>query len=318
MKCLILVESSNNQLKKTTLELISAAQALGGEIYALGESSLGSSELEQLKSFGVQKVFLSEAATSSKFVPAAFIHSFVQCYSELKPDVVLGTSHSLNRDYLPRCAFKSGVDFYSDVTEIATNSDGKLNIKKPLFSGKLYGEYSLANGAIVLFRPNQINQAPAAQSGNAETSKVAAGEAISNYQVTEVVQGQSGRADLTEANIIVSGGRGLKEAANFKLVESLANILGATPGASRAIVDAGWVDHGMQVGQTGKTVAPNLYIALGISGAIQHLAGMSSSRIIVAVNNDSNAPIFQKATYGIVGDLFEVVPKLEQQLKSVL
>lgn len=191
--------------------------------------------------------------------------------------------------------------------------------QKPLFAGKVLCQIAFKKG-VALFRPNQINEEPTEKTPPTGELQVQLVEVAKPNQIriVQVEKALTQKADLTEAERIVSGGRGLKEAKNFILIEELAEVLGATPGASRAIVDAGWVDHSLQVGQTGKTVAPNLYIAVGISGAIQHLAGMSSSRVIVAINSDPNAPIFQKATYGIVGDLFEVVPKLKEAFKQNL
>ena len=171
---------------------------------------------------------------------------------------------------------------------------------------------------IVLMRPNQLPVQEGTAGGTPEVKEIPLPQIDLRVIVKDVVKGASEKLDLTEANIIVSGGRGMKGPEHFKLLEELASTLGATVGASRAVCDAGWVPHSMQVGQTGKTVAPTLYIACGISGAIQHLAGMSGSKVIVAINNDPEAPIFQKATYGIVGDVFEVVPKLTEEFKKLL
>jgi electron transfer flavoprotein alpha subunit len=171
---------------------------------------------------------------------------------------------------------------------------------------------------IVLMRPNQLPVGQAEAAATAQVKDFSAPQGSGKIKMKELVKGASSKADLTEANVIVSGGRGMQNAESFKILDQLADTVGATVGASRAVADAGWVPHSMQVGQTGKTVAPSLYMAFGISGAIQHLAGMSGSKVIVAVNKDPDAPIFQKATYGIVGDLFEVVPKLSEEFKKAL
>jgi electron transfer flavoprotein alpha subunit len=232
--------------------------------------------------------------------------------------VLFGAS-SLGKDLAPRVAALLGVGLASDCTALDASA-GKLTARRPVMAGKAFEKLAFPLGpALATLRP-KVFAAATPEAGKTAAVEPLAFEWDANAPravVTGTSGASGGKADLTESEIIVSGGRGLKGPENFALVEALADALGATVGASRAVVDAGWRPHGDQVGQTGKTVSPKLYVAVGISGAIQHLAGMSSSRCIVAINKDADAPIFKIADYGVVGDLFEVVPALTEAIRKL-
>lgn len=317
---LVLAEYANGQLKKGTLELLSAARKSGLKIQALVLGSGAKAAVEKLGQEGVDEVVVGDNAAFDQYNPEVFTEAVSSTLQSKSPSVVLATSNTLARDLFPRVAAKLGIGVTSDCTELEVSSSGDVKARRPMYSGKCTVEVGFENSPtkIVLVRPNQLTIEPASAPKSPAVEEINAPAKDLMTIVKEVVKGTSGKLDLTEANVIVSGGRGMKEPGNFKVLEELAEVLGATVGASRAVVDAGWVPHGMQVGQTGKTVAPSLYIACGISGAIQHLAGMSGSKVIVAINKDANAPIFQKATYGIVGDALEIVPLLTQEFKKLL
>ena len=318
-KVLVFVETSNGQVKRSSQELLQDAQKSGNTVVATLFGSSADAAAPQAGHHGASEVHTMSDSSLDKYNSELFAAAFSIVLEKVQPQVVLASASSAAKDLFPRLAakFKSGVA--SDCTEIAFSGD-KVTTKKPLYAGKCFANVQFENSPMqfVLMRANQLPVAPANTSATATIQKHSLVKPDLKTLIKDVVKGASEKLDLTEANIIVSGGRGLKEAGNFKMLSDLAEVLGATVGASRAVVDAGWVSHGMQVGQTGKTVAPTLYIAVGISGAIQHLAGMSGSKVIVAINSDANAPIFQKATYGIVGDLFDVVPKLTAEFKKVL
>ena len=314
---LIFVESKNNQLKKSSLESLSVFAGSDFEIStcALGE---GADQLtDALKAWGVKKHFACTDDNTKTYNPEVFQKFFSQVFGQVKPQFVLASSNSIGRDVFPRIAAEMDAAFMSDVTEMTATPE--LMVKRPMYAGKCSAQVTFTDESskIILLRPNQISVVEAGASFETEMVSINLETTKGQSQTLSVEQGESEKLDLTEADKIVSGGRGLKEAENFKLLEQLAEPLGATVGASRAVVDLGWVPHSLQVGQTGKTVAPSLYFAVGISGAIQHLAGMSGSKNIVAINKDEKAPIFQKATYGITGDLFEVLPILTEKLKSL-
>lgn len=317
-KILVFVESNKGALKRSSIELLQAAHASGNEVAALAVGSSASSLLAEVGANGAKEFHVINDGSMDNYNPELFTLSVFDVIQKVQPKILLASASALGRDLFPRIAAKIDTGIMSDCIELKFNGDS-VQAKKPMYSGKCFAEGTFSNSSvqIVLMRPNQL---PVVNppGGEAQMTEHKAATVDLKTLIKDVVKGAGEKLDLSEANIVVSGGRGLKEAGHFKLLQDLADVLGATVGASRAVVDAGWVSHSMQVGQTGKTVAPSLYIAVGISGAIQHLAGMSGSKVIVAINNDPNAPIFQKSTYGIVGDLFEIIPLLTEEFKKAL
>lgn len=317
-KVFVFIEG-HQELKKGSIELLTAAKASGREVVAglIGANTKGLAA--KAAQYGAKTVFVSDAAALEAYNPDVFSEMLTVMAKESGADVVLGSSSSITRDLFPRVAARLDSGVASDCT-ILQLSAGEVKARRPLYAGKCTAEVEFVNSPFkfVLMRPNQLPVGAPDAGANASTKDFAVPSGSGKIKCKEVTKGASTKTDLTEANVIVSGGRGLQNGENFKILEDLANSIGATVGASRAVADAGWVPHSMQVGQTGKTVAPSLYIAAGISGAIQHLAGMSGSKVIVAINKDADAPIFQKATYGLVGDLFEIVPKLTEEFKKAL
>jgi len=317
---LVFCEFSGSSLKKSSLELLSAARKSGLRVQALALGSGAKGLADALGKEGVDEAILGDDAAFDKYNPELFTEVVGDVLSNKKPAVVLAPSSAMGRDLFARVAARVNTGVITDCTELEISGSSDVKVRRPMYSGKCTAEAVFENSPIkiVLMRPNQLPVVAATAAKTPAVEDLKAPVKDLGTLVKEVVKGTSGKLDLTEANIIVTGGRGLRDATGFKILDELADVLGATVGASRAVVDSGWVPHSMQVGQTGKTVAPTLYIAVGVSGAIQHLAGMTGSKVIVAINKDANAPIFQKATYGIVGDAFEIVPVLTQEFKKLL
>ncbi len=315
----VFAEFSGGQLKKSALELLTAAQSSGAKIHAIALGTGAKSVIEQLSQYGVDEVYIGDNGAFDQYNPEIFANAIGKILESHAGSTVLASASMLGRDLFPRVAARLKAGLASDCTELKITGN-ELHVRRPMYAGKCTAGvvFDQNSTKIVLMRPNQLVAGTPNAKKTPKVHDVSAPTLDFKTLVKQVVKGASEKLDLSEANIIVSGGRGLKEPANFKLLEDLADVLGATVGASRAVVDAGWVPHTMQVGQTGKTVAPTLYIACGISGAIQHLAGMSGAKVIVAVNKDTNAPIFQKATYGLVGDALEILPLLTQEFKKLL
>lgn len=318
---LVFGEVRGGSLKPITRELITAANQLaqaGGGPVALALIGEGTDQaLAEAKTLPVVRIFTAKHALLSSYSSQGYAVALAGVVAASDAGAVLFGATAMGRDLSARCAARCGAALFADCTELSIH-DGALRVKRPVYSGKVYAEVeSTAPVQMASVRPNIFP--PVAGSGSPEVVDVPVQieGAHVRGRVKELVQTAGGTKDITEAEIIVAGGRSLKSAENFALLEDLAKSLGASVGASRAAVDAGYRSHSAQVGQTGKVVNPKLYIAVGISGAIQHLVGMRTSKVIVAINKDENAPIFQKADYGIVGDLFDLVPKITDEFKKL-
>lgn len=318
-KIFVFVETTSQDLKKGSMELLTAAKNSGREVVAGFVGSGVKGLAQKAAQFGAKTIFVCDSADLSQYNPDSYTQALETMIKESGANVLLASSSSLARDLFPRVAARLDSGVASDCTVLELTSS-QLKVRRPLYAGKCTAEVEFVNSPIsfVLMRPNQLPVGAPDVSAQGQVKEFPAPALGGKIRGKELIKGASVKTDLTEANVIVSGGRGMQGPEQFKILEDLANTIGATVGASRAVADAGWVPHSMQVGQTGKTVAPSLYIACGISGAIQHLAGMSGSKVIVAVNKDADAPIFQKSTYGLVGDLFEIVPKLTEEFKKAL
>ena len=309
---LVFTEIKDGKLKKASREALSIgrklAEAAGGELSAF---AVDAAAAEEAGRYGAKKVYVAGVgAYSTESYTAALADAIAQA----SPSVVLFGGTSDGRDLAPRIAARLNVGVASDVDRLDW-TDGKLRARRPVYSGKAFATVEVTGTpAIATTRPNAF-PAEEAGGGAAEVVNVSA-SAENRVKLVETHTPEAGEMSLAEADIIVSGGRGLKEAQNFSYIRDLAHAIGGAVGASRATVDAGWIDHQHQVGQTGRVVSPNLYIAAGVSGAIQHLAGMSSSKHIVAINKDPEAPIFRIADLGIVGDLFQILPVLTEEVKK--
>jgi electron transfer flavoprotein alpha subunit len=318
VKVLVFVEFSGTSVKKGALELLSAVSGQSNDVVAVALGPGSKALAGPLAGWGVKKLLALESDKLSTYNPELFASVLAGALKAEAPDLVLANSSLMARDLFPRVAARVQAGIASDCTGLSFEG-GQVVVRKPLFSGKCSARVMFQNckTSMVLMRSNQLPVGSPKGDGRPEVVEISLAPADVKTVATGRSQGSSTKLDLTEANIIVSGGRGMKGPEHFGLLDSLAQPMGATVGASRAVVDAGWVPHSMQVGQTGKTVAPSLYFAVGISGAIQHLAGMSGSKVIVAINKDPEAPIFQKSTYGIVGDAFEVLPQLTSEIAAL-
>jgi len=321
----IIAEQRNGDMRKISFELVSEGRRIADKIgQPLTAVLLGShikEKASELGKYGADNVIVVDDDRLATYTTDAYVSVVSQLAKEKEPAIILLGASVQGKDLSGRLAARLETTVAQDSVEFSTENN-KLVAKRPIYAGKAYATITFKDNTtqIATARPNlfELTELDDSRSFDIIDGECSLDDSQLKTRVIDVIQEATGKADLTEAERIVSGGRGMKGPENYKILDELADLINATVGASRSAVDAGWRAHSDQVGQTGKVVSPNLYIACGISGAIQHLAGMGTSKIIVAINKDPEAPIFQKADYGVVGDLFEVVPALAEEIKKIL
>jgi electron transfer flavoprotein alpha subunit len=317
---IVLAEHDGGELVRGSLSVVQAAKELAAKVgggYDIAIAGGGSSVSSALAGYGAETVYQVESDALGGYTAQAYAQAFETAVKASGARFVLAAATSKGKDCIPRVAARLGAGQASDIMAINGDS-GNLTYTRPMWAGSVLGEVKVNTDVTVLTVRTTSFDVAAETGGQSAVETLAAEIDTANLRMEYVGidSVKSDRPALTDADVVISGGRGLKEASNFSLVEALADHFGAAIGASRAVVDEGWVPNDWQVGQTGKVVAPNLYIAVGISGAIQHLSGMKGSKTIVAINKDPDAPIFQVADYGIVADLFDVMPELTDKISS--
>ena len=318
-----IAEQRGGEIRKISYEIVSEgrrlADSLGQEITAVLLGSNIKEKASTLGHYGADKVLVADDPRLEAYTTDAYVSVIAELVKANDPAILILGASVQGKDLSARLSARLGVGMAQDCTAFSLE-DGNLVAVRPIYAGKAYAKVTFSDDMphMATARPNVMtkNEPDTSKSAEIVDATFSLDDSTVKTKVVDVTKDESGKVDLTEADKIVSGGRGMKGPENYQILEDLADLLGATVGASRSAVDADWRPHSDQVGQTGKVVSPNLYIACGISGAIQHLAGMSTSKFIVAINKDPDAPIFQKADYGVVEDLFKIVPALTKELRD--
>jgi len=318
MKFLVFIEQREGKIRKASLEALALARKLAGAPVAAVLPGKGVTPLAAaLGKSGASVVYVADRDDLALYSNKGYVGALAAAAEKEGADVVLIAATAMGKDVAPRFAARRDVSVLADVMDLRLE-DGRLVGSRPVYSGKARAEVDCgaAQLQIATTRPNVFPVERDESAADARVEPLDIGDVAPRAHVLRVEASESKELDVAEADVIVSGGRGIKGPENWPVIRDLQQALGAALGASRAVVDAGWIDHQHQVGQTGKVVSPTLYVACGISGAIQHLAGMGTSKVIVAINKDPEAPIFKVATYGIVGDIFQIVPEVAKAVRA--